>query len=69
MFLPEATPQWYLNLTWLLVAGLAGAAVFFSERECRTGQPGWSLGMALVALIITWAVWILFNIVDAECSF
>jgi hypothetical protein len=66
MFLASSTPDWYLTLTWVLAAGLAGAALFFSEREWRAGQTGMSLGLALVALIAIWAIFILFNIVSAQ---
>jgi len=49
MFLPEATPQWYLTTTWVFVGALAGAAVFFGLRK---GGNDRSVGFTLAVLMI-----------------
>jgi hypothetical protein len=53
MFLPEATPQWYLTATWLFVGALAGASVFFGLR--KGGDLG-SVGFALAVLILLFGI-------------
>jgi hypothetical protein len=60
MFLPESTPQWYSTLTWLLIGGLAGAALFFDQREGGTGR---SVGFALAVLIMLFGILVLLTVV------
>lgn len=52
MFLPMSTPRWFVSVTWLLIALLAGAAVFFSARERRAGQTGRSVGFFAFAVLV-----------------
>ena len=59
-FLPEATPQWYLIATWLLSAGLAGAALFFGQRECPAGR---SIGFVLAILIMLFMLFIVLLVI------
>ena len=54
-FLPDRTPQWYFTLSWLLSGGLAGAALFFGQREGGTGR---SIGFALALLVMLFGVYI-----------
>jgi len=56
MFLPEATPQWYLTTTWVFAGALAGAAVFFGLRK---GGNDRSLGFALAVLMILGGIFLL----------
>jgi uncharacterized membrane protein SirB2 len=51
MFLPMSTPRWFMNVTWCLIAALAGAAVFFSSRERKAGQSGRSVGFFILAVL------------------
>jgi uncharacterized membrane protein SirB2 len=52
LFLPMSTPRWFVTLTWLLIAGFAGAAVFFSSRERNAGQAGRSVGTFTLAVLV-----------------
>ena len=64
MFLPMSTPGWFVDATWLLIAGFGGAAVYFSARERRAGQAGRSAGFfAFAALIVIVGLLILLTLV------
>ena len=40
-----------MNVTWCLIAALAGTAVFFSSRERKAGQSGRSVGFFILAVL------------------